>query len=79
MSNLTDDVDLLSLDETRRVAGGLSRPTVYRLVAAGTFPSPIVLSRRTDGRPSRIAWVRGEVREWCRRQIQSNRTGPAAA
>lgn len=37
---------------------GLSRATIYRLVAAGTFPAPIKLS------PQTIAWKESEVETW---------------
>jgi hypothetical protein len=37
------------------------RDHLRRKIAAGEFPAPVVLSRRPDGRPQRIAWVREEV------------------
>ena len=36
----------------------LTRRTVYRMVAAGTFPAPVNLTE------TRRAWVASEVTEW---------------
>tara|TARA_R110000868_G_scaffold315278_2_gene576172 strand:+ start:378 stop:560 length:183 start_codon:yes stop_codon:yes gene_type:complete len=37
---------------------GLARSTVYKYVAAGTFPKPVPLGGRA------VAWVQGEVEAW---------------
>lgn len=37
---------------------GLSRPTVYRMVKAGTFPAQVQLSTAAVG------WLRSEVEQW---------------
>ena len=37
---------------------GLSRSTLYRMVAEHTFPAPVKLSRRA------VAWNQRPVREW---------------
>lgn len=37
---------------------GLSRTTIYRRVAAGTFPKPEPLS------PGMVAWYEGDINEW---------------
>jgi prophage regulatory protein len=36
----------------------LSRPTVYRMIKAGTFPAPVQLS------VSAVGWIRAEVEQW---------------
>jgi prophage regulatory protein len=37
---------------------GLARSTVYRMVAAHTFPAPVRVAKRA------VAWRHDEVREW---------------
>jgi prophage regulatory protein len=37
---------------------GLSRASIYRLMAAGQFPQKVQLG------PSSVGWLRHEVREW---------------
>jgi len=37
---------------------GLSRTTIYRAVAAGTFPKPLSLS------PRRVGWLAATVDDW---------------
>ena len=37
---------------------GLSRATIYRLVAKGWFPSPVKLSKTAVG------WIEAEVEDW---------------
>ena len=41
----------------------LSRSTIYRKVAAGTFPSQVTIS------VGRIGWERRAVDEWCEAQL----------
>ena len=36
----------------------LSRATIYRMIAAGTFPAPIRVS------PHRVAWPESTITEW---------------
>lgn len=64
---------LLSPAYTRQIVGGLSESTIRRMVEAGTFPKPIVLSRNGKGVPVRVAWVLGEVLDWCRERIAADR------
>lgn len=40
------------------LATGLSRTTVHRLRAAGTFPEPVIVS------PGRVAWQSRKVTAW---------------
>lgn len=42
-------------------ATGLERQTLVRLPS---FPQPVVLSRRADGLPAKIAWLKSEVDAW---------------
>lgn len=72
------DAELISPAEARRISGGISESTLRRLLAAGDYPEPIVLSRTRAGRPARIAFARAEVLERNRRLIARAR-GPEAA
>ena len=46
---------------------GMSKATVYRRVADGTFPPPVKLGVRAS------AWVEAEVCEWIRTTIAASR------
>jgi prophage regulatory protein len=48
---------ILRLPEVMRLTG-LGRSTIYRLLAAGQFPSPVQLSVRAVG------WRRSDVDNW---------------
>ena len=48
---------LLLKDVIERVR--LSRSTIYRLIAAGSFPSPYSLSENRSG------WLESDIDEWC--------------
>ncbi len=68
-------IALVAPGETRRITS-LSASTIYRLVEAGRFPRPIVLSRNRHGKPVRIAYVLAELEEWCAQRIAAGR-GPS--
>jgi prophage regulatory protein len=51
---------------------GLSRSTIYRRVAEGTFPKPVSLGGRTVG------WIAAEIQDWLERQIAASRATPLA-
>jgi prophage regulatory protein len=42
---------------------GLSRSSIYELVAAGTFPKPINLGGRAVG------WLEGEIVAWVEKRV----------
>ena len=46
---------------------GLSRSTIYRRLAGGSFPRPLSLGARAVG------WIEAEVDEWIRQQIALSR------
>ena len=48
---------------------GLSRSTLYELVAEGSFPSPIELHAGAAG------WFEAEVHAWIRRRVAESRGG----
>ena len=48
---------------------GLSRPTVYQLMADNKFPKQVVLSVRA------VAWVEEEVRDWIMSKIEQRDLG----
>ena len=41
----------------------LSRPTIYRLIKAGKFPSQLKTSPKT------VAWEKSEIEDWIRKLI----------
>lgn len=50
---------------------GLSRPSVYRLAAAGAFPKPIKLSERSS------AWIEADVQAWMNARVEAARKAAA--
>ena len=46
---------------------GLSRSTIYRRLAGGSFPRPLSLGARAVG------WIESEVDEWIRQRIVASR------
>jgi prophage regulatory protein len=58
---------------------GLGRSAIYVRVIAGTFPKPIPLSVRKDGRAALVAFAESEVDAWIRRTIAKSREEPKAA
>ena len=46
---------------------GLSRSTIYRRLADGSFPEPVSLGARAVG------WIEWEVDEWIRQRIAASR------
>lgn len=52
---------------------GMSRPSIYRMVAAGSFPAPIKLSERSS------AWVHAEVQAWIGKRVNASRGAAEAA
>lgn len=68
MSDTPDEpIQFMRLREVKEMVG-LSTMTIYRLVAAGQFPSQVKLG------PNSVAWVKSEVQEWCRRKVEDSRT-----
>jgi predicted DNA-binding transcriptional regulator AlpA len=64
---------LIAPSVARAISGGISESTQRRLVAAGDYPRPVVLSRDRRGKPVRIAWIEREVRAWVARRIAVDR------
>ena len=50
---------------------GLGRSSLYALIAAGQFPSPIRLSANTDG------WLEHEIDAWIAERNKASRVGMA--
>ncbi len=46
---------------------GLSKATIYLLIAAGKFPKPVKISARAS------AWVHSEITRWERNCVDSSR------
>lgn len=47
---------------------GLSAATIYRRIAAGTFPRPVPL-----GSPHIVGWLESEIQAWCDAQVRAAR------
>ncbi len=46
----------------------LSKPTIYRLVAAGAFPAQVQLG------PHRVAWLENEIDKWITSRAEARRS-----
>lgn len=57
---------LLTLPEVTEITR-LAKPTLYRMMKAGTFPRQIHLATQ------RVAWLRSEVLEWVAKQASARR------
>jgi predicted DNA-binding transcriptional regulator AlpA len=80
MNDMMDDDRLLSPRAASAMSGDLSASTMRRLVTAGQYPRPVVLSRTRGGKPARIAYSAREVATWVARKIAADRAfGPGAA
>ena len=51
---------------------GYSRPSVYRLIAEGSFPKPHKLGARASG------WRESDIEQWCRTRPEAPLGVPAA-
>ena len=50
----------------------LSRATIYRKMAQGTFPASVPISE------GRVGWGRGAVEEWCQQRVSARCSGSEA-
>lgn len=57
MTTITDHLKLLTIRDVLAKTG-MSRPTLYQRVKAGTFPRPRTLGPRSQ------RWVSSEIDEW---------------
>jgi prophage regulatory protein len=69
---------LLRLSEVK-VRTALGRSAIYMRIAAGTFPKPVPLGTRKDGRAALIGFAESEIDAWIRRTIAKSREDPKAA
>ena len=46
---------------------GLSRSSIYRMIALHRFPAPVRIGERAS------AWLASEVREWCDERVRQSR------
>ena len=51
---------------------GFSRPSIYRLISAGSFPKPLKLGARAS------AWREADIEEWCQSRQEAPLGAPAA-
>ena len=49
---------------------GLARSTIYKRVAAGTFPKPIRLG------PRAVGWLVSEIEQWIADRVAESRRAP---
>jgi prophage regulatory protein len=59
---------LIKLNEVKTLTT-LSRSTIYKKIAEGTFPAPIKLGDRA------VAWLETEIVNWIEQRIESHRSG----
>lgn len=68
--------NLLPYQKLRAKGIPYTREHLRRLIEAGKFPAPVVLSETASGRHARIAWVESEVDAWIERLVnQRKRSG----
>jgi prophage regulatory protein len=63
---ITDEQTFLRLPRVIMLTG-LSKSTLYSMIQEKSFPSSILLGRRT------VAWLRVEVEQWISERIQASR------
>jgi prophage regulatory protein len=63
----SDEVFFLRLPEVKTVTG-LSKPSLYALIRANSFPAPVRLGPRT------VAWVRSEIKQWAAERVHTSRS-----
>jgi prophage regulatory protein len=62
-----DDVSFLRLPDVKLLTG-LSKSSLYALIRANSFPSPVRLGPRT------VAWVGSEIKQWAAERILTSRS-----
>ncbi len=62
---------ILKLTEVKKTTG-LSKSTIYRLIALGDFPAQIKLGERSSG------WLESEIHQWIGDRIAASRNEEAA-
>ena len=65
---LTDEYVLVRLPEVLRITG-LSRVTIYRLIASGHFPKQVPLTDSTQ-RNAPVGFVLGEIKAWVKQRVE---------
>jgi len=63
---MTDSIRILRIQQVRERTG-LSRSTIYELVAEGVLPPPVRMGHRAAG------WVEAEISDFIRRRIAESR------
>jgi predicted DNA-binding transcriptional regulator AlpA len=65
-SGNSEEVIFLRLPEVKAVTG-LSKSSLYALIRADSFPSPVRLG------PRAVAWVRSEIKQWASDRIVASK------
>lgn len=69
---MSDEERILRIQEVR-ARTGLSRSTIYELVAEGLLDPPVRIGHRTSG------WIESEVNAFIQRRIAESRRGQGGA
>jgi prophage regulatory protein len=67
LPNALEEVSFLRLPDVKLVTG-LSKSSLYALIRANSFPSPVRLGPRT------VAWVRSEIKQWAAERVLTSRS-----
>lgn len=68
MSDKQKDLKFMRRPEVQATTG-LSRSSIYALMAKGSFPRPVRLSARSVG------WIHGEIQQWLKNKVSATREG----
>ncbi len=69
---MTEKIRILRIQQVKERTG-LSRSTIYELVARGDLPRPVRIGQRTSG------WIEAEVDKFLRERIAASRAGVGGA
>lgn len=61
---------ILKISDLKSITG-LSRSSIYRASADGSFPRPIKLGQRSSG------WLKSEIDDWLTERVSASRSGEA--
>lgn len=59
------EIEYYDFDKVRKVAGNVTKQTIYNMMAKNDFPQSIKLS------PGSIRWLKSEVDEWEQNRIKA--------
>jgi len=65
-NDMSNEITMLRLDQVRQIVG-LSRTTIYTMMAAGQFPKQVQISLKAVG------WPRAEIQQWLAERVKTSR------